>query len=200
MRRVLVLVVVAWLAPAVFVAVYDPSVTREPSELESALVGRKASIPLLADGYVKRWAIESMAGEDEATATKHRVDYLAQRGNLDRVAGTFTLTVACTLESAGELEAVQLYVSDRSLDDPSIEDSWARVAESRVQRSGQAKVTLLCQAEVPASSRAYKVEEIHGGEVLGGFAQTMLTAPTFLGRTYDRIAWLPLFNWVPTIR
>ena len=64
--------------------------------------------------------------------------------------------------------------------------------------AGEAAV--VCEAVVPASTTAFRLDEIRAGVPCSGFSQSMLTAPSFLGRVYDRIAWHPLLRWVPELR
>jgi len=199
------LLLLAWLVPAVFVGVYDPGVAHEPTVFEDALTGGEPRFFLLSHGYVKAWSVEGWStkaweGEDEAAADKHRADYHVERGPLDRHAGTFTLAVSCSMDHAEDLEALRLFVTSDSRGDGGDERRWTRVAEAVIEEPGAAKATLTCRAEVPASSTAYRLQEVRGGVPTGGFSQSMLTAPTFLGRAYDRIAWLPLFKWVPDLR
>lgn len=194
------LLVIAWLVPAVFVAVYDPRVAHEPTAVEDALTGGGPQFFRLSHGYVKSWTVETWEGEDEAAADKHRVHYHVERGPLDRKTGTFVLAVRCSMDHAQDLEALRLFVTSEPRGSDDDERPWTRVAEAVVDEPGAANATLMCRAEVPASSIAYRLQEVRGGVATGGFSQSMLTAPTFLGRAYDRIAWLPAFKWVPDLR
>jgi DNA replication protein DnaC len=59
---------------------------------------------------------------------------------------------------------------------------------------------LTCEAAVPASTTAYRLAEVRNGVECCGFSQSMLSAPTPLGRVYDAIAWRSVFRWVPDFR
>jgi hypothetical protein len=196
------LAVLLWLIPAAFVVVYDPTVAHEPTAIEGAiegaLPGAEPGFFLLSHGYVRSWGVTTWEG-DEATADKHSAHYHVERGPLDRRAGTFMLAVRCNMDHASDLEAVRLYVSSEPRADDG-ERPWAPVAEALIDDPGATHVTLTCRADVPASTVAYRLEEVRDGKSAGGFSQSMLTAPTLLGRIYDRIAWLPPFRWVPDIR
>ena len=201
------LLLLAWLVPAAFVAIYDPRVQHETSALEATiddvLPGSGAKNPWFRPhGYAKSWAIETCEVTDgyEATADKHRAEYRVERGPLDRAAGTFAFAVRCTLNHAEDVEGMRLYVTSVSPWPDRDDASWRMVAEASVLEPGAASVTLVCSGEVPASSTAYQTEEVRGGSVRGGFTKSMLTAPTALGRAYDAIAWWPAFRWLPTLR
>jgi hypothetical protein len=194
-----------WLVPAVFVALYDPGVP-EPSgqpeqegSLERVLARGGPEFFLLSHGYTKHWTVETWEGADEALADKTRTSYFVERGPLDRKAGTFRFTLWCGMNHAHDLEGVRLFVS---VGDPIDGDEgiWTQVAEARVANPGGDEAVLTCGAIVPASTTAYRLEEVRNGVTCCGFSQSMLTAPTVLGRAYDTIAWRPLFKWVPDFR
>ena len=112
----------------------------------------------------------------------------------------FRLSLRCSQNHARDLEGGRLFVT--SVDDWSDGDEaiWTKVADATVTRSGAEIVVLACEGTVPASTTAYRLEEVRGGAPCNGFSQSMLTAPTALGRVYDTIAWLPFFRWVPELR
>jgi hypothetical protein len=190
-----------WLVPATFVAVYDPgdpagpAARERPGPIERTLTPGGPPFFLLAHGYTKGWTTETWEG-DEATADKTRSTYFVERGPLDRTARTFRLTVWSERNHARDLEAVRLFVTSDS-GDP---ETWTQVAESRVEQPGSDEVGLMVQAVVPASSTAYRLEEVRGGVAGPWIAQSMLTAPTLAGRVYDAIAWRAPFRWVPDLR
>lgn len=195
-----------WLVPAGFVAFYDPSLPRGsgqlelPQPVEGALGLRGSQFSLLAHGYAKHWSIETWKGEDDATADKTITSYYVERGPLDRRTGTFRLSLVCSQNHARDLEGGRLFVT--SVDDWSDGDEaiWTKVADATMTRPGAGIAVLSCEATVPASTTAYRLEEVRGGAPCCGFSQSMLTAPTALGRVYDTIAWLPIFRWVPALR
>lgn len=195
-----------WLVPTGFVAFYDPSLPRGsgqlelPRPVEGALGLGGSRFPLLAHGYTKRWTIETWKGDDDATADKSIASYHVERGPLDRRTGTFRLSLSCSQNHAPDLEAGRLFVT--SVDDWSDGDEaiWTKIADATVTRPEAGIVVLACEGTVPASATAYRLEEVRGGAPCCGFSQSMLTAPTALGRAYDTIAWLPIFRWVPALR
>jgi hypothetical protein len=195
-----------WLVPAAFVALYDPSVPRTPRKIdapgpsESALGEGEPQFFLLSHGYTKHWTVETWEEKDEAAVDKTSVSYYVERGPLDRHAGTFRLTVALIANHSGDLEGARLFVT--SVGDWSGGDGtvWTRVAEVSLKKPGADGVWLTCEAVVPASTTAYRLVEVRHGVECCGFSQSMLTAPTFLGRVYDTISWWPLFRWLPDLR
>src|SRR5262245_28794554 len=194
----------SWLVPAVFVAVYDPDVPRPPGSTPGSgpALARdlEPQLFLLSHGYAKQWTVETWEGKDGATADKTSATYAVAREPLDRRAGTFRFTLWCRMDHAGDLEGVRLFVTSES--DWSGEDGaiWTQVAEATVRKPGGEIASLTCEATVPASTTAYRLVEVRDGRPCCGFSQSMLTAPTLLGRVYDRIAWSPLFRWVPDLR
>lgn len=195
-----------WLAPAVFVSVYDPGAPRPPGgadeegSLEGVLARGGPSFFLLSDGYTRNWTTETWEGSDEAEADKTHAHYFVERGPLDRRAGTFRFTLWCGLDHARDLESVRLFVTSDGTATNEGEETWIQVAEARVKQPGRDEVALACTAFVPASTTAYRLEEVRNGFPCCGFSQTMLTASTALGRAYDAIAWRPAFRWLPGLR
>jgi hypothetical protein len=210
MRRRVLLIVAAllaacWLVPAVFVATYDPRTHATEhaaaggEAVEAALGATGPTFFLLAHGYAKHWTVETWEGRDEATAVKSRTTYHVERGPLERRTGTFRFTLSCSSNQASDLEGVRLGVTsaaDWSHADPGI---WTQVGEAVVALPGAEEVALTCSAIVPASTTAYRLVEVRAGAACGGFSQSMLRAPTALGRVYDAIAWWPVFRWLPDL-
>ncbi len=194
-----------WLLPAIFVALYDPAASPMPGSLQWPVRGGPA-VPdpksfLLSHGYAKQWTVVAWDGEDsEAPLDAPRASYSVVRGPLDRKAATFRFRVACRVSPARDLEALRLFVTNHS-DGTEVADRahWVRVAEARVEPSGATEVALVCEADIPAATTAYRVQEVRGGVPTGGFTQSMLTAPTALGRIYDSIAWRWPFRWLPDL-
>ena len=195
-----------WIVPATFVALYGPGASPAPGRADArdSLDGGRAShepqFRLLGPGYSKSWSVETWEGKDKATADVHRVHYSVERGPLDRRSGTYRFRLVCSMDHARDLEGARLFVtsvSDWSRNDGEI---WTQVAETKVRASGAKEAALLLQAIVPASTTAYRLREIRKGVESLGFSQSMLTAPTFLGRVYDAIAWRWLFRSVPELR
>lgn len=195
-----------WLVPAAFVALYDPGVPRTPRNIaapdvmESALDQGEPQFFLLSHGYTKHWTVETWEGKDAPPADRTSVSYYVERGPLDRHAGTFRLTVGFIASHAGDLEGARLFVTSVGDWGGSDEAIWSQVAEATVKARGAGEAALTCRADVPASTTAYRLEEVRSGVRCCGFSQSMLTAPTFLGRVYDAIAWRSLFRWVPDLR
>jgi len=207
-------VLLAWLVPAALVSLYDPGGSHEarpigqPFSLERLLEKEESRFFLFAHGYEKSWNVATWEGEvatwegeeDEPPPDAHRWRYHVERGTLDRKAATFPFLVVSGMNHAQDLEAVRLLVTSDGdwSDDEDCE--WTLVAETAVESPGEDEVIVFCRGDAPASSIAYKVEEIHRGQPAQGFSQSMLRAPTFLGRVYDRIAWWPAFRWLPDLR
>jgi hypothetical protein len=195
-----------WLVPAAFVSLFDPRVPRAPGPaetpglVESALLPSEPKFFLFSHGYTKGWEVITWEGEDEATADKTIESFQVARGPLDRRAGTFKFTVWSSRNHASDVEAVQLFVTSVRDWDAGDDTIWTQVAHVPVKEPGADVVALLCEAVVPASTTAFRFQEVRGGAPCCGFSQTMLTAPTFLGRVYDTIAWHPLLRWVPALR
>ncbi len=203
---VLGVIVGLWLVPAVFVSLYDPSSPPEPDQtrppgLPGGLLEAEPKFFLFSHGYTKHWTVETWEGAREAPPDATRASYWVARGPLDREAGTFKFSVSCAMNHARDLEAVRLLVTSASDWSGEGDDSiWAQVAETRVEEPGAEEIALTCEAVVPAATTAYRIQEVRGGVAVGGFSQSMLTAPTVLGRVYDAIAWRSLFSWVPDLR
>jgi len=190
----------AWLVPAAFVVLYDPRAPHEPGPVEDSLAPEGKGFFLFSHGYVKHWSVETSEGEDEATAVKHRVTYDVERGPLDRRAATFPFAVLCATDQADDLTGVRLYVTSDPDWTAKGDEVWTRVAEAFVAEPGAEEAALVCRAVVPASTTAFRLQEVRTGPDSYGFSRSMLTAPTVLGRVYDRIAWWPVFRWLPDVR
>ncbi|MEZ6009884.1 MAG: hypothetical protein R3F05_19295 [Planctomycetota bacterium] len=194
-----------WLALSLFVWFYDPAAPGALGNDAAALVegmdGPGHTFPLLAHGYTKQWSVESWQGDDDAVPDDaSRSSYSAVRGPLDPKAGTFAFAVSWHASFATEGDIVRLSVT--STDDWMEGDdaAWTQVDEERARGGGGDEATTWCRAEVPASTTAYRLQVLRQGVGVDGFAQSMLTAPTTLGRFYDAIAWRWPFSWLATLR
>jgi hypothetical protein len=194
-----------WIVPAAFVAIYDPTGAGTPRRtepqgpIEAALGRREPRVFLLSHGYTKHWTVETWEGEEQATADKASASYFVERGPLDRRTGKFRLTVSLVADHALDLEGARLFVTSDGDWSGGGETVWTRVVEAAVKEPGAEVVTVTCEAVVPASTTAYRLVELRRGVECCGFSQSMLTAPTFLGRVYDTIAWWPSFRWLPDL-
>jgi len=201
------LLLLVWLVPAGFVVLYDPAATHAPLPGEGLVPSGRSEFFRFSHGYAVDWSVSTSEGDDDATADKTTTtdggttsNYHVERGTLDRGAGTFPFGISCSLDHAQDIEGLVLSVTSRSDWSLAPETVWTRVATARVASPGSASANLSLRARVPASTTAYRVQELRGGVPSAGFGQPMLTAPTFLGRAYDRIAWLPAFRWLPDVR
>lgn len=199
----------AWLAPAVFVALYEPGSAEAPplDELDPAHVlaslsgERDPGFFLFSHGYAKHWSVTTWEGDaEEPPPDAFHSRYHVERGALDREAARFPLFVAVSSSDASDLDVVRLYVTSEPGGDERSERAWTLVEEVQVRSVGAEPAVVLLRADVEASSVALRVEEIGGGEPSGGFSTPMPTAPTFFGRLYDRLAWRDAFRWIPDLR
>lgn len=190
----------AWLVPSVFVVFYDPRVAHEPNLVEDAVAPGGPAFFLFSHGYVKQWSVETWEGEDQATADVHRVTYHVERGPLDRKAATFPFVVFCAMDHAGDLTGVRLFVTGDADWGGKDDEVWTQVAETAVAEPGAPEAALTCRAVVPASTTAFRFQEVRSGQDSYSFSLSMVRAPTVLGRVYDRIAWWPVFRWLPDVR
>ena len=195
---VLALLLVAYLVPALFVLLYDPSRPRTPSSLEEVLVGERPMAFLLGDGYTKGWSSETSSGSEHAPSDVRRRTYSVVREPLHRAAGTFPLTVTCLLEPPEATAALELRVSTEEDWDTANPDHWTLIAtgapdgillSTRLDASG----------DCPADATALEVTLRHADGKATSNALSMLTASTTLGRLYDGIACHPLFRWIPEL-
>jgi len=187
----IVLVVLSWLIPGAFVTLYDPA---SPLPLEGSIpVGQRN--PFFPHGYDVSGGTESWADGD---TTHFKDGWRAQRGPLDRKAGTFRFSVRYAVEEGFRLRHLRLLVTSRAgwlhLEGDA---HWTEVDDAMAGEDNAAQ----CEGIVPADSVAFAVRaRIDGCEKPIGFSRSMNTAPTFLGRVYDRIAYLPIFAWLPDLR
>lgn len=198
--------VATWLVMALFVCFYDPAAAPDAlpgpvAAVVDAIKGPDHAFFLFARGYSKQWSVVSWEGEDgEAPADASRSSYSVVRGPLDRKAGTFPFAVAWSANHATPDDALQLSVTSSGEWSAGDDVTWTRVDEAPVSWRVGAEATSGCRGDVPASTTAYRVQVVRHGVVVDGFAQTMLTAPTAVGRLYDAVAWRWPFCWLPDLR
>ena len=140
-------------------------------------------------------------GGDEPPEDAYRESKRLQRGPLDRAAAEFPLSLRFSARG-DPFAAVTLQVtSDADWPEKGKRADWLSIGTAMARAEGGWWVATIAEARAPASACGYRVEVIYADrEERGGFAKTLPTAPTFLGRLYDRVAWWPLFRWLPDLR
>jgi hypothetical protein len=165
-----------FLGLSAFVAFYDPT-------LPAAELPSDAGASWVEDGA-------------ERSGSSYRV----VRGALDRDRATFPLTLTFAVDRAEDLEQVRLFVTSASGWGERGFQAWTQVAAAPVKERGAAPARLTLSADVPASSAAWRTDEIRAGAPCCAVASSMPEAPTLPGRVYDAIAWRGPFRWVPRLR
>ncbi len=177
----------AWLVPAIFVAVYDPRTPALPFEDELIKTN-----PFWPHGYAQSGSTESW----EEGGPRFKTSWAVQRGTLDRMEGSFPLAARYATRG-GTLKRIRLLVTNRSdWIDREGDQHWTEIAAADAINSAAA-----CSGVAPADSVAFAIEaSVHSEPAPIGFSRTMPEAETLLGRVYDKIAYLPVFAWVPDLR
>ena len=94
-----------------------------------------------------------------------------------------------------------MVTSDASRGLGSENTEWQSIGRVRLEAQGGGWVARVADAQAPASSTHYRVAIAYADrETLGGSSRSMPTAPAFLGRLHDRVAWWPVFRWLPDLR
>ena len=192
------LALLAWIAVAGLVMFWD-----DAGPL-GELGPRSEGIWIFPGGYSDHFSSVSWEGDaEEPPPDAWRRSAWLQRGPLDREAATFPLSLR--LEIRGEsrpVASVDLMVSSEAGSSFGAgEGPWLSVCQSAVHEADGAWIATIAKADAPAAACRYRVAIAYlDGEDAGSFAKTMPTAPTALGRLHDRVAWLPLFRWLPDLR
>jgi hypothetical protein len=198
-----VLGLVAWVAAAALVMLWDPERQVDEPLLERAVGEPAGHLFLFPPGYADRFQTVSWEGDEEdPPEDAHRTSVVLLRGLLDRDAQIFPLSLRYAVNETGALARVELQVTSHGgWSDTWSEDVWQTIGQATLYEAGGWSVALVDGAEAPASSRAYRVSVTRrDGTREGGFSKSMPTAPTLLGRVYDHIAWWPIFRWLPDLR
>lgn len=163
---------------------------------------RSEGVWIFPGGYTDTFSRAFWTGDQEEPPEDAARDTVTlRRGPLDRHAGVFPLSLRYALNETGVVEAVDLLVTSDGdwLGNEAAE--WEVVAGATLHQGGGWCVATVDIAQAPACACAYRVAVRRTDqEGDGSFSRTMPTAPTFLGRVYDRVAWWPVFRWLPDLR